>query len=234
MNIRSISIVVATVVAISGLSSSASAAVVYNNPFLNGSGSDGNCSFNSGCIASPEFAAQKFTLTTTTTIQSATFTELNPVLPASTSVDWIFLNANGTGGLPGTSVSSGSSSIVTTALGVTQTLNPALSFYQEAFNVTSVTLGPGTYYFAIHDISPIFGEFLAAGTQSSGDATSTDGGLTWNAGYTELASIAVSLDSDALASAVPEPSTWAMMILGFAGIGFMAYRRTSKPALMAV
>jgi hypothetical protein len=24
-------------------------------------------------------------------------------------------------------------------------------------------------------------------------------------------------------SAVPEPSTWAMMILGFAGIGFMAY-----------
>jgi PEP-CTERM motif len=34
--------------------------------------------------------------------------------------------------------------------------------------------------------------------------------------------------------AVPEPSTWAMMILGFAGIGFMAYRRKSKPALMAV
>jgi hypothetical protein len=33
---------------------------------------------------------------------------------------------------------------------------------------------------------------------------------------------------------VPEPSTWAMMVLGFAGIGFMAYRRKSKPALMAV
>ncbi len=32
---------------------------------------------------------------------------------------------------------------------------------------------------------------------------------------------------------VPEPSTWAMMILGFAGIGFMAYRRKAKPALMA-
>jgi len=29
-------------------------------------------------------------------------------------------------------------------------------------------------------------------------------------------------------SAVPEPSTWAMMILGFAGIGFMAYRRSRK------
>jgi hypothetical protein len=28
-----------------------------------------------------------------------------------------------------------------------------------------------------------------------------------------------------LQSAVPEPSTWAMMILGFAGVGFLAYRR---------
>jgi hypothetical protein len=37
----------------------------------------------------------------------------------------------------------------------------------------------------------------------------------------------------AVTSAVPEPSTWAMMILGFTGIGFMAYRRKSKPALMA-
>ena len=36
-----------------------------------------------------------------------------------------------------------------------------------------------------------------------------------------------------MARCVPEPSTWAMMILGFAGIGFMAYRRKSTPALMA-
>jgi hypothetical protein len=36
-----------------------------------------------------------------------------------------------------------------------------------------------------------------------------------------------------VADAVPELSTWAMMILGFAGIGFMAYRRKSRPALMA-
>jgi len=31
-------------------------------------------------------------------------------------------------------------------------------------------------------------------------------------------------------SAVPEPSTWAMMIFGFAGVGLMAYRRKLKPA----
>ena len=36
-----------------------------------------------------------------------------------------------------------------------------------------------------------------------------------------------------LTGVVPEPSTWVMMMLGFAGIGFMVYRRKSKPALMA-
>jgi hypothetical protein len=29
---------------------------------------------------------------------------------------------------------------------------------------------------------------------------------------------------------VPEPSTWAMMLIGFAGLGFTAYRRTKKSA----
>jgi hypothetical protein len=31
-----------------------------------------------------------------------------------------------------------------------------------------------------------------------------------------------------LAAAVPEPSTWAMMILGFLGVGFLAYGRKSR------
>jgi PEP-CTERM motif len=39
---------------------------------------------------------------------------------------------------------------------------------------------------------------------------------------------------DITVAPVPEPSTWAMMILGFAGVGFMAYRRKAKAGLMAV
>jgi len=31
-------------------------------------------------------------------------------------------------------------------------------------------------------------------------------------------------------TAIPEASTWAMMLLGFASVGFVAYRRKSKPA----
>jgi hypothetical protein len=34
-------------------------------------------------------------------------------------------------------------------------------------------------------------------------------------------------------AAVPEPSTWAMMILGFCGLGFMTYRRKQHGAAFA-
>ena len=34
-------------------------------------------------------------------------------------------------------------------------------------------------------------------------------------------------------TAVPEASTWAMMIVGFCGLGFLTYRRRSKPTMMA-
>jgi hypothetical protein len=37
-----------------------------------------------------------------------------------------------------------------------------------------------------------------------------------------------------LTAAVPEPSTWGMMILGFAGVGFMAYRRRNNVASLRV
>ena len=52
------------------------------------------------------------------------------------------------------------------------------------------------------------------------DVTTTNGGQ-----FPGIAQIQV--------GAVPEPSTWAMMLLGFVGLGFVAYRRNSKPALMA-
>jgi hypothetical protein len=31
-------------------------------------------------------------------------------------------------------------------------------------------------------------------------------------------------------SAVPEPSTWAMFVIGFACVGFLGYRRKVNPA----
>jgi hypothetical protein len=41
----------------------------------------------------------------------------------------------------------------------------------------------------------------------------------------------VTVNGAFVTSPVPEPSTWALMILGFCGVGFMAYRRKSKTML---
>lgn len=46
--------------------------------------------------------------------------------------------------------------------------------------------------------------------------------------YTIAASGEGSANSTAIVTPVPEPSTWAMMILGFMGVGFMAYRRKNQ------
>jgi hypothetical protein len=42
------------------------------------------------------------------------------------------------------------------------------------------------------------------------------------------ANIVATIDSLTISTAVPEPSTWAMMLIGFAGIGLMAYRRSRR------
>jgi hypothetical protein len=39
--------------------------------------------------------------------------------------------------------------------------------------------------------------------------------------------------ADGVTATAPEPSTWAMMILGFAGLGFAGYRRSREAAAVA-
>jgi hypothetical protein len=69
------------------------------------------------------------------------------------------------------------------------------------------------------------GAYFLVGTHFSGPANAT-GELQFyywdsnNGDNTEFVSATI--------SGVPEPSTWAMMILGFAGIGFLAYRRRTQ------
>jgi hypothetical protein len=54
-------------------------------------------------------------------------------------------------------------------------------------------------------------------------------GTTWINGP----NAAIVMGLEGTVAAVPEPSTWAMMILGFFGVGLMAYRRKDKLALSA-
>ena len=69
--------------------------------------------------------------------------------------------------------------------------------------------------------------------QSLTFTTTTEGNLSFeNFGGDNVGLILDNITVDAAAptqtAAVPELSTWAMMILGFAGVGFMAYRRRNS------
>jgi hypothetical protein len=68
---------------------------------------------------------------------------------------------------------------------------------------------------------------IFAESTSNGDTYGVFNNIPW-ADYT-VSNNTVGTWVEVLTPAVPEPSTWAMMLLGFAGIGFMAYRRKSKP-----
>ena len=73
------------------------------------------------------------------------------------------------------------------------------------------------------------GDFFAIGTHFSGPANAT-GELKlyyWDSNNGDNTQFVT-----ANISAVPEPSTWAMMILGFAGVGFLAYRRRNQAAAL--
>jgi hypothetical protein len=73
---------------------------------------------------------------------------------------------------------------------------------------------------------------VGGGTISSGTLFHCNGGCA-NDLQDNLASDLTGTFSPQI-TAVPEPSTWAMMILGFAGLGFMAYRRSRKDQGLAL
>ena len=104
----------------------------------------------------------------------------------------------------------------------------------------------GNFSFAASEINafdPITGLFLGSIPIDTG--ANTPGGL-WSLAFgngvtgdsnTLFFTDGINGEADGLfgsLSAVPEPSTWAMMILGFAGVGFMAYRRSRKDQGLAL
>jgi hypothetical protein len=205
----------------------AGAAVIYNNPWSN---VNGDCTFS--CLGGQ--LAQKFTINNASAITSASFTEFHTGVVQPSSVNWEFLNADGAGGLPGTVAFSGASPIaVSTLLGTAFFGGGSISHqvFQENFDIVpSVSLASGDYYFALN--VPITDVLLTFGTQIGGGALIASGGA-WHLYNPATTSFAVSLNGEQIA-AVPEPSTWALMILGFAGVGFMAYRRRATlPSLGA-
>lgn len=107
---------------------------------------------------------------------------------------------------------------------------------QDVSGSLSLTLAPGTYGIVFG--SGLFGATGTAGIgQSNDDVGSADffqylaaASSDWSAADGE----GVRLFVDGTVSAVPEPATWAMMLIGFSGVGFLGYRRRNQVALSAV
>jgi PEP-CTERM motif len=111
--------------------------------------------------------------------------------------------------------------------------------YFNSVSSTGISLVPAQQnLFSVDFIAPAsedggFEFSIARGRNPNGVASSSDAPFTENGAYLFSNFSVADLSAPPFTTSVPEPSTWAMMILGFAGIGFMAYRRKAKQALMA-
>jgi hypothetical protein len=97
----------------------------------------------------------------------------------------------------------------------------SFSFNNGAFG--DLVLGNSVYDFTLGNGSNFF---LATVT---GGSIITQGSLVTSGNMDSFQQVRVDT-----VSAVPEPSTWAMLIIGFAGIGFLAYRRKGEPQLRMI
>jgi hypothetical protein len=130
-------------------------------------------------------------------------------------------------------LTSGGASVLTGGGELGKTLNNTI------FNFTGlVTVTTGQSFTVGHDdgLTLVIGGNTIIdlpGPHSPGDDTVTYSGptgtfafqLVYGEAFGAPAELSVSLP---LVDGVPEPSTWAMMILGFMGVGFMAYRRKGR------
>jgi len=93
--------------------------------------------------------------------------------------------------------------------------------YVSFGGISFTTVGGGDFNLGLGGSGPFGYLFNASALNPSGNAQ-----VNTLAGSTSLSEFTVT-------EAVPEPSTWAMMILGFAGIGYMTYRRRKQSTALS-
>jgi hypothetical protein len=214
---------------------SASAATLFNQP------SDGTAC-NSGCYtSSPNLyrVYDNFTLSSTGSITSVTWygtyydyvtPSNNPAGGITTNWDIGFFNNNG--GVPGASLYSvaiPAANVTSTDIGLSTYNGSSLELikFQATLPSSFLATGGAEYWFSVYSDQPDFNPLFAwSGANAPGDGSyqSGVGPRTYDRAFS----------LDGAVSGVPEPSTWAMMILGFCGLGFLAHRRRNQTSALAV
>ena len=186
--------------------------------------------------------------------QTLTVGQFNPALGTLTG---IALNLAGTAHLtqraeslaatPAAIQASSTETFTFTGLGsfpITETVTFLTNFNSSAFDGvidfggTSGFSSNGTVSYSDTQtvLASNFATFIGNGSHTSflsaTGSTNFSGGDGLAYQYSGSTSTSLTLIYTYTVAAVPEPSTWAMMLLGFAGVGFMTYRRKSKPALL--
>lgn len=92
---------------------------------------------------------------------------------------------------------------------------------------TPVSVTPGATYYLTFDSSSNYG------VTGDLDNPYPNGNVFANAGYQSFPSYDYTFRTYTSTGAVPEASTWAMMLVGFAGIGFACRRRFGKHSVAA-
>jgi hypothetical protein len=121
---------------------------------------------------------------------------------------------------------------------------PGFTFTDIAFDVQLTPTDSRTDSFTISDFSgkhvldAIGTEFDKADTDKQFSTTAVGGAfdevnIRSLTGFDEIKHIEISGLEPIVSSTVPEPSTWAMMALGFAGLGLLGYRKTRSDNALA-
>jgi hypothetical protein len=105
-----------------------------------------------------------------------------------------------------------------TSGGAVASSNPLLNNFVFSNATTNAELAASSYFYIIQPWNNGPGNTIAAQFANGGSPNS----------YIDLYNGQYVPSNWSLTAAVPEPSTWAMMLLGFAGVGFMAYRRRNQ------
>jgi hypothetical protein len=195
----------------------ANAGTLYSQPWDGSSNSFASQNDTMGGIGNFATVYDNFTLPSTSDVEDVEWTGgyFNPPESGPITAWTITFYANNAGALGG----------VLTTLKFNDTgnetfvgiVNGILPIYTYSETFTSIDLAAGTYWLSVvPDLSlpPQWG----GATGTGGDGTSYQNFMG------TLSATGVDMAFDITGSAIPEPSTWAMRMLGLAGLGFAGFR----------